>query len=110
VTLVSFVGLFTLPLALLLTWSLIRYSPQRRDAIGLLAGAGGFGLILGIVNLGHRSCGEAGAVMVLSSEGSSSCGGWAPDPFFVIGSVLMAAAVVLYLVAGKRSAERDHRA
>ncbi|MGH9895120.1 MAG: hypothetical protein ACREA0_24680, partial [bacterium] len=38
----SFTGLFTLPLAAVLTWLLIRYSTDKRDAIGLIAGAAVF--------------------------------------------------------------------
>ena len=89
VTLISFVGLFTLPFALLLTGLLVRYSPQRRDALGLLAGAAGVALVLGVVNLGYQPCPESGTLTILSGEGSSSCGGFAPAPFFVVGVVLM---------------------
>lgn len=69
-------GLFTVPLAVLLTWLLIRHAPQRRDRIGLLAGPGGLGLTSGVAN---------------GNQG-----------FIVAGSVLMVAAVGLYLVAAKR--------
>jgi len=35
----SFAGLYTLPLAVVLTWLLLRYSTDKRDAVGLIAGA-----------------------------------------------------------------------
>ena len=97
VTLISFVGLFTLPFALLLTGLLVRYSPQRRDALGLLAGAAGVALVLGVVNLGYQPCPESGTLTMLSGEGSSSCGGVAPAPFFVVGVVLMILGLGPYL-------------
>ena len=96
VTLISFVGLFTLAFALLLTGLLVRYSPQRRDALGLLAGAAGVALVLGVVNLGYHPCPES-ATLTMSGEGSSSCGGFAPAPFFVVGVVLMILGLGPYL-------------
>ena len=83
--------------ALLLTGLLVRYSPQRRDALGLLAGAAGVALVLGVVNLGYQPCPESGTLTMLSGEGSSSCGGVAPAPFFVVGVALMILGLGPYL-------------
>ena len=109
VSFISAVGLFVLPLAALLAWMLSRYSPQHRDATGLLAGAGGLALFLGVVNLGHRPCPESGTVTILTEAGSSSCGGWDPIPFFIAGSVIIVAAVGAYLVLGNLATARTRR-
>ena len=93
----SFAGLYTLPLAVAATWFLVRNAPERRDGFGAAIGAGGLLIGIGILNLGYRACEEVGAVTILSSEGSESCGGWSPTPFLVAGAALVVVSLITYL-------------
>jgi len=81
VSVLSQVGLFTLPLAVVLTWLLIRYSRDRRDAIGLVAGVAAFLLYVGSAHIGQAPCPESGMLTLPpGAEGSVSCTNFVETP------------------------------
>lgn len=92
----SFAGLFTLPLAAVLTWLLIRYSTDRRDAIGLIAGVAAFLLYVGSAHIGQPRCPESGILTVPPGGGSVSCTNFVPTPWLVGGILLLVVALGLY--------------
>lgn len=93
----SFAGFVVLPLAAVLTWLLLRHGPDRRDAIGLIAGAGAFLVLIGFLHVGDTPCPESGVLYVpAGQQGIVSCGGLDSLPWFVSGSLIVTIAVVLY--------------
>lgn len=93
----SFAGLFVLPLAAVLTWMLFRLGKDRRDATGLIAGAGGFLVLIGFLHVGDTPCPESGVLYVPAGQESVvSCGGLDSLPWFVSGSLIVTVAVALY--------------
>ncbi len=94
----SFAGLFTLPLAVLMTALNLKHAPDRRDAIGLIAGVAVLLLVIGFMNLGYQACPD-GPVTIMSDEGSFSCGGFDPRPWFAVGFVLFVASLSVYRIS-----------
>jgi hypothetical protein len=95
----SFAGLFTLPLAAVLTWLLIRYSTDRRDAIGLIAGVAALLVHVGAAHIGEAPCPESGTLTIpAGEEGSVSCTDFVSGPWLVGGILLLVVALVLYLM------------
>ena len=89
------VGLFIMPLAVALIYLLTRYATNSRDRWGFVAGMGGVLVFLGVLNIDYRPCSDS-PVVVLQSEGSSSCGGFDGRVFFVIGLAVIATALIFY--------------
>lgn len=106
----SFAGLFTMPLAAVLTWLLIRYSSDRHDAIGLVAGVAAFLVYVGSAHIGELPCPESGTLTILpGEEGSVSCSDFVSTPWLVGGMLLLVVALVLYrIVRGQRPEKPKH--
>lgn len=99
----SFTGLFTLPLAAVLTWLLIRYTTDKRDAIGLVAGVAALVVYVGSAHIGETRCPESGTLTILpGGEGSVSCTDFVSTPWLVGGILLLGAALVLYRMVRRR--------
>lgn len=93
----SFAGLFTLPLATVLTWLLIRYSIDRRDAIGLIAGVAAVLVYVGSAHITEMPCPESGTLTGLpGGDRSVSCTDFVSTPWLVGGVLLLVAFLVLY--------------
>jgi len=93
----SFAGLFTLPLAAVLTWLLIRYSTDKRDAIGLIGGVAVFLVYVGSAHIGETPCPRIGTLTILpGGEGSVSCTDFVSTPWLVGGILLLVVALGLY--------------
>ena len=100
---ISFAGMFVLPLAVVLTWLLSRYAVDRRDAIGLIAGVAALLVFIGLLHMADTPCPESGVLFVPAGEqGVVSCGGLDSAPWLVIGSLLLIAAGLLYSVVRRR--------
>ena len=92
----SFAGLVTLPVAAILTALLIKYAPDNRDAMGLVAGIGAMVLVIGFLNLGYQPCPESPTIVIMTDEGSFSCGGLDPKPWLAVGFIFLVVAIAVY--------------
>lgn len=92
----SFVGPVVWPLAIALTWLAFKYTPARRDALGLVAGVGAFLLFIGFLHVRDLPCDSPRAVT------ASSCGGLDSKPWSIIGSLVLVGALILYRSLPKR--------
>ncbi len=99
---VSSLGVFLVPLGLLLALGLAR----RRagvDALGLLAGLGAIIAWIGSLNLDYRACSSGSVTLMLSPRGphsvSYSCGGVNGVPWVIAGTCAVAGALAWYLIA-----------
>lgn len=103
----SFAGLFTLPLAAVLTWLLYRYSTDRHDAIGLIAGVAALLVYVGSAHFGETPCPESGTLAIPpGGEGSVSCTDFVSTPWLVGGILLLVVALVLYRMVRGRHPEK----
>jgi len=103
----SFAGLFTLPLAAVLTWLLIRYSTDRHDALGLIAGVAALLVYVGSAHIGETPCPESGTLTIPpGGEGSVSCTDFVSTPWLVGGILLLVVALVLYRMVRGRHPEK----
>jgi hypothetical protein len=93
------VGLFILPFALVSAWAIVRVSPPRRTAFGLVSGAGLVCILVWALNRDYRPCPESGEVTVPPGVTSEGCGGFDALPFLVVGIVLTLAGPVLFAAA-----------
>lgn len=103
------IGLFVFPVALLsllvARW-VLRVWPE---IAGGLVGLAALILLVGISNLGSTPCPSSGSGMSHGGGGpgtSSSCGGWDPVPWLVVGLVLAGTGFGVYVLARWRS--RSH--
>lgn len=102
----SFAGLYTLPLAVVLTWLLLRYSTDKRDAIGLIAGAAALLIYVGSAHIGETPCPESGTLTIPPGETSVSCSDFVSTPWLVGGILLLVVAFVLYGMVRWRRSEK----
>jgi hypothetical protein len=93
------IGLFVLPFAGLAVWVILRSSPPRQAAFGLVSGAGLVCLAVWALNTGSTPCPESGAVTVPPGGAEEGCGGLDALPFLVAGLVLSLAGPALFEVA-----------
>jgi hypothetical protein len=104
----SFAGLFTLPLAAGLTWLLTRYSLDKDDAIGLVAGVATFLVYVGSAHIGEMPCPESGTLTLpAGGERRVSCTDVVSTPWLVGGILLLVAALVLYRLVRGRHPEKS---
>ena len=102
---VSAVGLFTLPLGILIVLALVRRSGGR-EMLGLLAGVGAIAAFIGSIHLDYQACSTDHLSLTLrvgQTSVASSCGGVDGVPWLIAGIAVIVAAVVLYWRATRRS-------
>lgn len=92
---VSQVGLLTIPLGALLGIWLSRRGAGW-EALGLLAGVGLVGALIGLINLGANPCPSDETVVLGPGETDASCGGFDGRPWLVAGLVFIATGVLAY--------------
>jgi hypothetical protein len=101
------IGLLIVPFALLALWAILRASPPRWTAFGLVSGAGSVGVLIWVLNRDSRPCPESGELTVPAGGTSIECGGFDALPFLAAGLVLTLACPAL--VAGARRSGRRRR-
>lgn len=90
------VGLFVLPLGVVLFGLLVGYAPDPRDRWGVLAGVGAVVVFVGVLHRNYQPC-EAGWVLVpQGEEGLSSCGGLDGRLWLVVGLLFIVTSLILY--------------
>ena len=92
--LVSQIGLFVLPIGLVLALILSR-GGRGADMLGLLVGAGAVSAVIGFANLNYRACSD-GPVVLRPGQSSVSCGGFDGTPWLIAGLVTMTLAAAVY--------------
>jgi apolipoprotein N-acyltransferase len=92
----SAIGVFTVPLGVLLVVLLARrQGSSGRELLGLLEGAGVVIALFGALNLDYRSCTSA-PVFTHAVRGGGSCGGVDGPPWLAAGVALMLLTAVAY--------------
>jgi len=95
------IGLFVLPLALVLLVNVVRRSPHFPEAIGLVSGIGVTLLLVAFRNRDYEACPANGVLRLAPGEQSVSCGGWDPHPWLYLGLAATAAGALAYLAASR---------
>jgi hypothetical protein len=98
---ISAIGVFTVPVGLLLAVALTPTHHTGRELLGLLEGAGAVSAFVGVVNLRYRPC-PNGPVVLAPGQDGFSCGGFDGEPWLIAGIAVMAAAAVLYWRLSRR--------
>ena len=88
------VGLFVLPIGVVLFGLGIAYAPDTRDRWGVLAGVGAVGVLIGALNFNYQPCGEGPTI--LNDEGTYSCGGFDGRPWLAVGMLMIGVSLALY--------------
>ena len=102
---VSSLGIFTIPLALVVIVVLHR-AHSGLEAWGSLAGVGAVVTFIGAINLDYQPCSESSGRLVLhpgESSVSYSCGGVDGLPWLIVGLCLVGVALAIYLVLRHRA-------
>jgi len=102
---ISALAIFTLPLGILAVLALQRRSGGR-GALGLLAGIGVAIGAIGSIHVQYQACSATNRTLVVpvgQTSVGSFCGGVDGIPWLIAGFVLTATAVILYLLASRRS-------
>lgn len=102
---ISALAISALPLGILAVLVLRSHS-GRREPFGLLAGIGVAIGVIGSMHVHYQACSATGGSLFLrvgQTSVGSSCGGVNGIPWLIAGLVLTAAAVILYLLASRRS-------
>ena len=97
------IGLFDLPVALVLLVIVVRRSQHLPEAIGLVSGIGVMLLLVAFRNRDYEPCSN-GFQRLAPGQQSVSCGGWNPHPWLYLGLAVTAAGVLAYLAASKARA------
>jgi hypothetical protein len=90
-SLVSFAGLFLLPVALVACWLAGRITRSGVELLGALPGAGLVCLGIAFGARDYSPCPPGGSLRIPPGETSVSCGGFDPLPWLVAGLALMVA-------------------
>lgn len=99
------IGLFVLPVALLLLWIVLSRSPRWPESVGFIEGIGIILLAVAFVNRADRPCSPNGSLQIGSTSAgqSVSCGGLDPHPWLYVGVLLVALAAAAYAVARRNA-------
>jgi len=102
------IGLFLLPLALLLLGLVVYLSPQLAESIGFFEGVGLLLLGIAYVHRGDQPCSPDGTLQLgPGGAGQSiSCGGVDPHPWLYAGLALAGLAAMAYPIARRVARER----
>jgi len=115
------IGLLAVPFVVILIVMMRRARPPAHSLLGLIAGVGVMLMFIGVLNLGHTPCDETGTlvdgevVFGYVEEGSeedgaeTSCGGWPPAPWLLVGGAAFAAGAGLFAVAERRDQDSEMR-
>lgn len=98
------IGIFVLPFAIAGTAAVRNRARFWPDGLGMGAGIGIMAIVIGVLNLGYRPC-PSGSISLGPGQTSFECGGFDPVPWFVAGSLLVAASVLAYLFVRDRGAQ-----
>ncbi len=99
------IGLFVFPLGLPGLWLVARRVRAWPEMAGVLEGVAALSLFVGIANLGSTPCPAAGSGTVQRGGGvpsGSSCGGFDPLPWLLVGVALAVIGLFTYVVARER--------
>lgn len=99
------IGLFVFPLTLLGLWLVGTTVHPWPEMAGVLEGVAAMSLFVGIANLGATPCPATGSGTVRRGGGvpsGSSCGGFEPLPWLLVGLALAVIGLVTYLAARER--------
>ncbi len=102
---ISWLAIFALPLGILAVL-VLRKASGGREPLGLLAGVGVVIGVIGSIHVHYQACSATGGSLFLrvgQTSVGSSCGGVDGIPWLIAGFVLTAGAVILYLLASRRS-------
>jgi hypothetical protein len=100
-SLLSWVGLFLLPAALVACWLAGRSARSSLELLGAVAGAGLVCLGIAFGARDYSPCPPGGSLRVPPGETSVSCGGFDPVPWLVAGLALVLVGALAYGV-GRR--------
>jgi hypothetical protein len=95
----SWVGFFLLPAALVACWLAGRITRSSVDLLGALPGAGLVCLGIAFGARDYSPCPPGGSLRVPPGETSVSCGGFDPLPWLVAGLALALAGALAYGIA-----------
>jgi hypothetical protein len=95
------IGLFLLPLALVLLAFVVRASPQLPEAVGFVAGIGVTLLAVAFINRDYEPCPANGVLRLAPGQQSVSCGGFDPHPWLYAGLAVTAIGTLTYLAAAR---------
>ncbi len=98
-SLLSWVGLFLLPAALVACWLAGRITRSGVELLGALPGAGLVCLGIAFGARDYSPCPPGGSLRVPPGETSVSCGGFDPLPWLVAGLALAFAGTLVYGIA-----------
>jgi hypothetical protein len=98
-SLLSWVGLFLLPAALVGCWLAARSTRSTLELLGALPGVGLVCLGIAFGARDYSPCPPGGSLTVPPGETSVSCGGFDPVPWLVAGLALVVAGALAYGIA-----------
>jgi hypothetical protein len=82
------------PLAVLTAVLLIRVRrPRGPEVLGILGGVSLWGFAVAYFNRDSNPCNPSGSSVTLQPGESYSCGGVSPEPFLLVGAILLAVAI-----------------
>jgi hypothetical protein len=108
-SLVSWLGLLLLPVALVACWLAARGTRSTLELLGALSGAGLLCLGIAFGARDHSPCPPGGSLTVPPGETSVSCGGFDPVPWLVAGLALVVAGALAYGIARRVHRSRAAR-
>jgi len=108
-SLLSMLGLFLLPVALVVCWLAGRSTRSALELLGAVAGAGLVCLGIAFGARDYNPCPPGGSLRVPPGETSVSCGGFDPLPWLVAGLALVIAGALAYGIAHRAQADLTGR-
>lgn len=103
---IASIGLLVLPFALALLWLAYRYLAASTELLGLAAGAGLLGVIVGFINLDYYA-GPCPDGQRRTENGIEGCDGFSPVPWFVAGSLLVVGSAAAFAAMSRQRQRSD---